>query len=212
MGDGDPEGRGTEIQGRNSNGDQDRPTEPQTGGERGTGAPCHQESQNKGPRHPLPPFPTTPIRGGAGRRGHLPSSPRPRPSPPSPCAVGSDPTLLVPSDFPEAENGGKLFPIQSDPASLAAPRLPQLSQDPRVQAPIPLLPRTLESRPRQTKTPGRVQWRCGVQDPQRPKSQPSSPPCGQTKGRRSRLRKVPLISRPRPQTSQERSLKIQKAL
>lgn len=71
--------------------------------------------------------------------------PAPPPPPPlrCPCAVGSGPTR-VPSDFPEAGNREKLFPIQSDPASLTTLRLPQLSQDPRVQAPIPLLPQTLE--------------------------------------------------------------------
>lgn len=85
-----------------------------------------------------------------GGRGAVPSGEpeqRTQASPPlplrCPCAVGSGPTR-VPSDFPEAGNREKLFPIQSDPASLTTLRLPQLSQDPRVQAPIPLLPRTLE--------------------------------------------------------------------
>lgn len=79
------EKRGTEIQGRNSSGDQERPAEPQT---RGSGAHCHQESQNKGPRHPLPQFPTTPIRRGAGQPGPLPSSPRPLPCAPQPLRRG----------------------------------------------------------------------------------------------------------------------------
>lgn len=137
-----------------------------------------------------------------------PAPPLPSP-PPRPCAVGSDPTQ-VPSDFPEAGNRGKLFPIQSDPASLAAPCLPRLSQDPRVRTPIPLLPRTPEPRSRQTKTPGRAQWRCGIQDPRRPKSQPSSPPCGQTKGRRSRVRKVPLNFPPQVPNLQRDKIRIQK--
>lgn len=54
----------------------------------GARAPCHQESQNKGPRRPLPQFRTTPIWGGAGRQGRLPSGPRPRPFPPLPLRRG----------------------------------------------------------------------------------------------------------------------------
>lgn len=94
---------------------QPRPGKTHSTTDWGAGALCHQERQNKGPRRPLPQFPTTPIRGGAGRRGHLPSGPSPSPSPrsppppsPAPGTVGSDPTQ-VPSDFPEAGNGGKTF-------------------------------------------------------------------------------------------------------
>lgn len=219
-GDRDPEGgrreclRGRRGQRPRGKGDRDsgqklkpRPGKTHRTTDWGTGAPCHQESQNKGPRRPLPQFPTTPIRGGAGQRGNLPSSPRPTPSHPSPCAVGSSPAQ-VPSDFPEAGNRGKLFPIQIPPPW----RLHVFHS----------FPRTLESglpspssfgpwNPGQDKDPGRTRWRCRVQDPRRPKSQPSSCPCGQTKGRRSRLSKVPLISRPRPQTSGETRPKIQKA-
>lgn len=43
-----------------------------------------------------------------------PRAPGPALSHPSPCAVGSDPAQ-VPSDFPEAGNRGKLFPIQIPP-------------------------------------------------------------------------------------------------
>lgn len=151
----DPERGGTETQGRNSSPDQERPTEPQTGGQ---GSPAIRRARTKGPGVPSPSFPQPPSGEGLAGKGTSPLAFGPAPSLPSPCAVGSDPTQ-VPSDFPEARNRGKLFPIQSDPASQAAPRLPQLSQDPRVQAPIPLLPRTLEPRPRQTKTPGRARWR-----------------------------------------------------
>lgn len=154
-GDREPVRGGTETQGRNSSPDQERPTEPQTGGQ---GRPAIRRARTKGPGVPSPSFPQPPSGEGLAGKGASPLALGPAPSLPSPCAVGSDPTQ-VPSDFPEARNRGKLFPIQSDPASQAAPRLPQLSQDPRVQAPIPLLSRTLEPRPRQTKTPGRVQWR-----------------------------------------------------
>lgn len=143
----DPERRGqkarerrTETQGRNSSRDQERPGEPQAGGQ---GRPAIRRARTKGPGVPSPSFPQPPSGEGLAGEGASPPAPDPAPSLPSPCAVGSDPTQ-VPSDFPEAGHRGKLFPIQLDPASLAAPRLPQLSQDPGVQAPSPssLGPRT----------------------------------------------------------------------
>lgn len=112
------------------------------------GHPAVSRARTKGTGIPSPTFPQPPSGEGLAGQGASPPGPGPAPSFPSPCTVGLDPTQ-VPSDFPEAGNREKLFPIQSDPASLAVPRPPQLSQDPRVQAPNSLLPRTLELRPRQ---------------------------------------------------------------
>lgn len=121
------------------------PQNPKLGGQ---GRPAIRRARTKGPGVPSPSFPQPPSGEGLDGEGASPLAPGPAPSLPSPCALGLDPTQ-VPSDFPEAGNREKLFPIQLDPASQAAPRLPQFSQDPRVQVPIPLLPRTPEPRPRQ---------------------------------------------------------------
>lgn len=106
----DPEGRGTETQGRNSSQDQKK-THRTT--DWGTGAPCHQESQNKGPRRPLPQFPTTPIRGGAGQRRNrplAPPTPPPLTPPPGPWAGIQ---LKFPVTFRRPGTGENFFQYRS---------------------------------------------------------------------------------------------------
>lgn len=142
-GDRDPEGRGTETQGRNSSRDQEKPTEPQTGGQ---GRRAIRRARTKGPGVPSPSFPQPPSGEGLAREGTSPPAPAPPPPTPPPVRWARI-QLKFPVTF-RRPGTGKTF-SNTDPASLAAPRLPQLSQDLRVRAPIPLFLRTLEPRARQ---------------------------------------------------------------
>lgn len=117
-----------------------------------------------------------------------------------PLPLGSAPTQ-APVDFPEARNRENFSrTVLSDTASLEVPCLPELSQAPKVLSPIPLLWTLYLVKVKRTKTP-----------PPRPspvwlaafRTQPSPPPCGQTKRQTSWARQTSLMSCPGPQASEE---------
>lgn len=124
----------------------------------GAGAPCHQESQNKGPRRPLPQFPTTPIRGGAGQRGNLPSSPRPHPLLSPPPVSWARIQLKFPVTFRRPETGENFFQYSQIPPPW------QLHV-------FHSFPRTPESR-LSSSSSSLGPWKPG-QDRQRPQAEPS---------------------------------------